>query len=239
MQSHPVLHSLTLAAATLLLSGAAQAQTVIGGGNNVAFPIVINQSGSYKLTRNLTVPAGSHGILVGNGLDVTIDLNGFSIIGGAACSKAACAGPLTTMGIRVGNSSARIINGAVNGFSANGIGYDGGAPYHRMTIDSVDVSRNYNGIVALNLLATRVTASDNAHRGIQTGNGVIVNSFAIGNGDHGIVVEVGTVQGNVSVFNIGRGFSLSAVATDGNTGISNNAGNYKSGMAVTGGNVGL
>lgn len=239
MKSHPVLHGLTLAAAALLLPGTAQAQTVIGSGNNVAFPIVINQSGSYKLSRNLTVPAGSHGILVGSGIDVTIDLNGFSLIGGAACSKAAgCAGPLTTVGIRVGNSSARIINGAVNGFSANGIGYDGDAPYSKLTVDSVNVSRNYNGIVAMYLLATRVTASDNAHHGIQTSHGVVANSLAVGNGNAGIKVEVGSVQGNVALYN-NQGMTLGGVAYDGNVAISNNAGNSKAAYAVPAGNLGL
>ena len=238
MKSHPVLHSLTLAAAALLLAGAAQAQTVIGTGNNVAFPIVINQSGSYKLGKNLTVPPGSHGVLVGSGIDVTIDLNGFSIIGGATCSRTGCAGPLTTVGIRVGNSSARIVNGALSGFSANAIGYDGDAPYAKFTVDSVNLSRNYNGIVALFLVATRVTASDNAHRGIQTSDGVVANSLAINNGDVGIAVSVGSVQGNVALYN-NTGFSLGAVAYDGNTGISNNAGNSKAAYAVSGGNVGL
>ncbi|MES2959972.1 MAG: hypothetical protein V4792_17420 [Pseudomonadota bacterium] len=238
MQSHPVVQSLTLVAAALLLSGASQAQTVIGSGNNVAFPIVINQSGSYKLTRNLTVPPGSHGILVGNGIDVTIDLNGFSLIGGATCSKAGCFGPQTTFGIRVGSSSARIVNGAISGFSANGIGYDGSAPYAKLSVDSVNVNRNFNGIVALYLLATRVTASDNAHRGIQTSDGVVANSLALGNGDAGIVVSVGSVQGNTALYN-NQGFILGAVAYDGNVAISNNAGNSKAAYAVSGGNVGL
>lgn len=240
MPSHSVLRFLGVASAVLLLAAAAQAQTALGGGNgNVAFPIVISQSGSYKLARNLVVPAGSHGILVGNGIDVTIDLNGFALIGGATCSKAAgCAGPHTTVGIRVGNSSARIVNGAINGFSANGVGYDGGAPYAKLTVDSVNVSRNFNGIVALYLLATRVTASDNAHRGIQTSDGVVANSLAVGNGDAGIVVQVGSVQGNTALYN-NQGFVLGAVAYDGNVAISNNAGNSKAGSAVPGGNVGL
>jgi hypothetical protein len=238
MKSHPVLQCLTLAATALLLSGAAQAQTAIGAGNNVNFPITINQSGSYKLTKNLSVPPGSHGILVGSGIDVTIDLNGFAILGGATCSKNGCAGPLTTVGIRVGNSSARIVNGAVSGFSANAIGYDGDAPYAKLTVDSVNVSRNYNGIVALYLLATRVTASDNAHNGIQTSDGVVAHSLATHNGAVGIKVSVGSVQSNVALYNH-QGFSLGGVAYDGNTGLSNNAGNYKAPYAVSGGNLGL
>jgi len=239
-RAYSVLRVLAVTSAVLLLAAAAQAQTALGGGNgNVAFPIVINQSGSYKLARNLVVPAGSHGILVGNGIDVTIDLNGFALNGGATCSKTAgCAGPHTTVGIRVGNSSARIVNGAINGFSANGIGYDGASPYAKLTVDSVNVSRNFNGIVALFLLATRVTASDNAHRGIQTSDGVIANSLAVGNGDAGIVMQVGSVQGNTSLYN-NQGFVIGAVAYDGNVAISNNAGNSKAAYAVSGGNVGL
>ncbi len=44
------------------------------------FPYVISQPGSYKLSGNLTVPAGKDGIDI-HSPNVTLDLNGFAIIG--------------------------------------------------------------------------------------------------------------------------------------------------------------
>lgn len=51
-----------------------QASVMAQGG----FPFKIDESGSYKLSGNLVVPAGSNGIAI-SVPNVTIDLNGFSI----------------------------------------------------------------------------------------------------------------------------------------------------------------
>src|SRR5262245_64219724 len=48
------------------------------------FPFKITAPGSYKLTGNLVVPVGTDGIQI-QALDVTLDLNGFSITGGITC----------------------------------------------------------------------------------------------------------------------------------------------------------
>jgi hypothetical protein len=53
-----------------------QASVIASGG----FPYTITQPGSYRLAGNLSVPAGANGILIATD-DVTIDLNGFAIIG--------------------------------------------------------------------------------------------------------------------------------------------------------------
>jgi hypothetical protein len=88
------LASVFIAAATVLgLAGPAgavdgtieinQAKVLAAGG----FPFIITTPGSYRLTSNLTVPAGKIGIensAGGTAGGVTIDLNGFSIIGPTA-----------------------------------------------------------------------------------------------------------------------------------------------------------
>jgi hypothetical protein len=48
--------------------------------DQTGFPYTINSEGSYRLASNITVPSGFAGIQI-NTNDVTIDLNGFSIIG--------------------------------------------------------------------------------------------------------------------------------------------------------------
>src|SRR5579883_2653298 len=49
------------------------------------FPFIISQSGSYKLTSNLKVPAGLTGIRI-NADNVTLDLGGFAITGTQTCT---------------------------------------------------------------------------------------------------------------------------------------------------------
>ena len=82
------------------------------------FPFTITSSGSYRLTTNLSVPSDS-GIVVEAG-DVTIDLNGFSIVGtggGAAKGLSGRKGFVETGGIRgEAGTTVRVLNGAVSGF---------------------------------------------------------------------------------------------------------------------------
>jgi len=52
--------------------------------NAGGFPLLIANPGSYRLTNNLTLPENTIGILV-NADDVTIDLNGFAVIGPVEC----------------------------------------------------------------------------------------------------------------------------------------------------------
>jgi len=90
-----------------------QTRAIAGGitaGDNPGFPITISQSGSYRLTSNLTVPTGVEGIrITANG--VSLDLNGFTIIGPGAFPSA--------NGI-VGDdqSGIRIEHGAIVGFTS-------------------------------------------------------------------------------------------------------------------------
>src|SRR6185312_10998222 len=57
-------------------------------GDTPGFPITISQPGSYRLTGNITVP-DAHTTAIDITADfVTIDLNGFSIIGPLNCTGA-------------------------------------------------------------------------------------------------------------------------------------------------------
>lgn len=86
-----------LAAAALLsgLSATAQAQAVINHSKALAgnvtpgdapgYPVTISRPGHYKLSGNLTVPAGGRGVEI-TAAHVTLDLNGFTIAGAGQCS---------------------------------------------------------------------------------------------------------------------------------------------------------
>jgi hypothetical protein len=86
------------------------------------FPHTITQPGSYQLSGNLTVPANTDAIdIVAN--NVTLDLNGFSIIGPVVCSgsPATCIGGFNLPGIGVngsGFSGITVINGGCTEWEA-------------------------------------------------------------------------------------------------------------------------
>lgn len=70
-----------------------------------SLPYIINQSGSYFVTRNLIGSSGQDGIQVAaNG--VTLDLNGFTLDGGAGSLNGIVA-PITVQGVHVLNGTLR------------------------------------------------------------------------------------------------------------------------------------
>src|SRR6266571_8801026 len=54
-------------------------------GDTPGFPVIISVAGSYKLSGNLTVPDANTTAILITADNVTIDLNGFSIVGPSVC----------------------------------------------------------------------------------------------------------------------------------------------------------
>lgn len=79
--------------------------TVVSSGG---FPYTITTAGSYKLSGNLVVPSGVNGVAI-NADNVTIDLNGFSITGGALLSAQ------STAFVGANRKRIRIMNGTMSG----------------------------------------------------------------------------------------------------------------------------
>jgi len=77
--------------------------TVMGVGG---FPYTITHPGSYRLSSNLTVPAGPDGIDI-NTDNVTLDLNGFTITGGGSGGN----------GVKTFNNNITVKNGSVTNFT--------------------------------------------------------------------------------------------------------------------------
>ena len=101
-----------------------QAKALAGGVTSIdgaGFPVTINAPGSYKLTSNLVVPAGQDAIQV-YASDVTIDLNGFAILGAGYCSGTGNSMSCTETGARgifqADSNNHRLVvhNGTVGGF---------------------------------------------------------------------------------------------------------------------------
>lgn len=91
-----------------------QNKALAGGitpGDAPGFPVTIGRAGSYRLAGNLTLPASADGIVIAES-GVTLDLNGFSIIGAGG----------NTRGITddsVARSRIVVRNGHITGFPSS------------------------------------------------------------------------------------------------------------------------
>jgi parallel beta-helix repeat protein len=198
-----------------------QAKVLAAGG----FPFVIANPGSYRLTSNLTVPAGKLGIQDDSSsatAGVTIDLNGFSIIGPGTSSGGAGifdspAAPMT------------VENGTVTGFRAtDAVGVDTNGFY--TIVKNVQAENNSIGIIAAGFsLIEGCTANQNSVSGIQCNGGdcTISGNVASGNGPDGIFcLDNGcTISGNTANGNTGQGIECgNGCQISGNTANSNAVG---------------
>ncbi|MGB8681488.1 MAG: NosD domain-containing protein [Candidatus Binatus sp.] len=164
-----------------------QAKVLANGG----FPYTIG-TGSYRLTGNLTVPSGTNGINV-NAANVTIDLNGFSIIGPLTTLTSA-----TPIGIDAFEILVTVENGIVTGFGT-GVEVGGGG-----IIRNVHVDGNFNGIEASN---NSVVTGCTANNGNVGGTGIacaatctISGNTANGDGAGGITCggDACVISGNTA-----------------------------------------
>ena len=154
---------------------------------NGATVFKISAPGSYYLTGNVTGVAGKDGIEIASG-GVTIDLNGFSLIGVAS----------SVYGIRLASTAIAYPNICVRNGVVRGWGQGG--------IDLFGVS---HGIVIEGILS-----SDNGNLGIRGHNSAIIrNCTAISNDAEGIVVNAGALIENcVAISNTGNGFTIGSGA---------------------------
>jgi hypothetical protein len=173
----------------------------VTSGDEPGYPVVITQSGSYRLTGDLFVSGANLGVIVITVEDVTLDLNGFTI----RCLYFInpCAGNGSGVGIEAGSqSNVAIRNGTVRDMGATGLRLRG------------DDSR-----------VDDVRAISNGQKGIVVGpHGVVRGSLATSNGDSGIDAGIGSVvSGNAAAYNSGGSFSGGIVAASGSTVVGNTA----------------
>ncbi|MHC4977203.1 MAG: right-handed parallel beta-helix repeat-containing protein, partial [Planctomycetota bacterium] len=157
---------------------------------------------AYKLTSNLTGVAGQPGIVVGAD-NVTIDLNGFALIGDLAATNAIQ--PLVVPGFTNYENFA-VFNGHIDGWGGHGIasyasgGFVDEARIQYMRIDNIGV----NGCGQFGILGssgnviTNCRATNNGGIGISLSNygGVLEGCVAYNNSDHGFSVAEGSVLTN-------------------------------------------
>jgi parallel beta-helix repeat protein len=247
-----------------------QARVTAGGvtpGDTPGFPVTLSEPGSYRLTGNLVMPdTNTTGIEI-TASHITIDLNGFGILGPVICSGRPinCSATGSGRGISSssGTSNIEVINGIVRGMGGHGIDLitSNNAHVERVRItsngsggilagDGSTVTGNTanfnrgNGIFTLSSTVTGNTASFNGLTGILISrNSILTGNTASFNGFDGIFVGDGnTVVGNTASFNNNRGIFAGAGNTvTGNTASSNgNMGIFAdAGSSVTGNTASL
>jgi hypothetical protein len=187
-----------------------QATVMAAGG----FPYKITQPGSYKLSGNLVVPAaqGNDAIDV-LASDVTIDLNGFKIIGPETCrgfgSSINCSSFFGQLGIYSTSNDITVRNGSVGGF-LEGIRLSGS----NNLVEGVHASGNAStGIHVLNGVVRRNTTGLNGGDGIFATNSTVIENTSNGNGSFGLQNGGNVVYGS------------NAFISNGSSGVFNNGSN--------------
>ena len=180
-----------------------QSSVVTSGG----FPYVISSPGTYRLSGNLTVPDANTTAIMVNSSNVTIDMNGYSILGPTVCSgtgfavsTCAPAGNGDGIGTSLTAAMVNVSNGNVKGMGRFGINLDG---CQQCSVEKVNASNNGSiGILIGRGRLSDNTAFFNGVRGIQNAAGPLLNNYAAGNGQIGIIANCpGSVIGNVAEFN--------------------------------------
>ncbi|HVO65988.1 MAG TPA: right-handed parallel beta-helix repeat-containing protein [Syntrophales bacterium] len=193
------------------------------------FPVTITQPGSYVLEHNLVVPStGTTAILV-QADNVTIDLNGFAILGPMVCTGV----PLvcnhhtgTGRGIDAGShQNIKVYNGTVSGMGETGININGDGAI----IESVRVASNGgHGISIASGTVSANTVNKNGGDGIYVGTGTVKGNTVYKNGGTGIIVDGGgTVSANTVNNNGGDGIYFGDDST-----VSTNTVNHNGGHGI-------
>jgi hypothetical protein len=191
-----------------------QAKALAGGvtpGDSPGFPVaILSTSGSFRLTSNLTVPdVDTTAIILSTTfpVDVTIDLNGFSIIGPVECERVGsdtiCSDSGSGSGIKVGTFgvSFAVANGTIRGMGRDAISATFSTA--RTRIDHVTaVSNARNGFSVLLTQITNSRAELNGQNGISAfeAGGLITGCVLQGNGNFGIESTTGIGIGGNSFY---------------------------------------
>ena len=194
-------------------------------GDAPGFPVSINQPGSYKLTGDLTVPDANTTAIEINASHVTLDLNGFAILGPTDCSGNLnpCANAGSGHGITTFHGdnvtpafNITIRNGTVQGMGGAGIYLRGDSHL----VEYVHARSNGGGGISIRDSddhGSSIVQHCNAQRnggsltsGISVGRGLVTHNTADVN-TSGITMSTGTAAYNVVTRNATFGMFLDAI----------------------------
>jgi parallel beta-helix repeat protein len=151
------------------------------------FPITIDAPGTYRLTSNLKVPSANTTAIQITADNVTLDLNGFSIVGPTVClgSPLTCKPTGSGQGILASKDAVTVLNGTVRGMGNDGIALIGKSG----RVEKVHVASNGgNGISALGActLSGNTARSNGAFGILVLGSSTVSDNTAEKNGRAGI-----------------------------------------------------
>jgi len=192
----------------------------------LSFPIVIDQPGSYVLTCNITVSTvQTNGIEIETD-NVTLDLNGNTLIGPGKEGSSSGDGIYAS-----DRNNITIKNGTVRNLGGSGIVFTGA----NNQIENVKVYGNgFYGISATCATITGCTASYNGFHGITASESTINNCMVDSNDFHGISASSATVTNCTSSYNGSHGMYISDTTMIGCTSFSNSdRGVYASDSIIT------
>jgi len=211
-------------------------------GDTAGFPVKILAAGSYRLTSNVVVPdENTSGIYI-DAPSVSIDLNGFEIIGAACVGKptSACM-PSTGTGSGVDISTVTNPPGtSVKNGSITGMGQFGVYLGDQAQVSNLRVRWNrLNGIhVSGGSTISANTSYQNGGDGIATGASTISDNTVHGNGGQGISGGgLSTISNNSASQNGSDGIASSDGSTITGNSASNNTGDgihAQNGCSVSG-----
>lgn len=202
-------------------------------GDTAGFPVTITAAGGYRLTGNLTVPNENTTAITVNppapaidGIDVILDLNGFSVVGPTECSGVpvdSCT-PLGSGEGIISGISVAIHDGFIRGMGSHGVRVGAGS-----LVENVQaVFNGGEGIhVAGNSIVRNSRARSNGDIGIYAGTGSnVLDNALMENRGTGIQCEFSgcTITGNSLYTNGGTGIDAGGTSTVVRNTLQNNAG---------------
>lgn len=184
-------------------------------GDDAGFPVRIVNSGSYILTSNLVVPPLVHGMTTEsatsefpNQINLSIDLNGFSISSTTECSGGPLVCSPTSLSDGLGLQLAAIERGSfqVRNGTVEGMAWQGLLCANQCIVQDLNVNNNGHGGMTIDGSVRNSYALRNGGHGIRTGViGVVENCVSERNQTSGFV-GAGTYSNNLSRLNGTYGF---------------------------------
>jgi len=174
-------------------------------GDAAGFPVTLSQPGSYRLSGNLTVSDQNTTAIQVTADNITIDLNGFAILG-----------PNLANGVGQGVSASSRTNVAVLNGTVRGMGERGVHLGNKARAEGLRLISNTDGIeVGVDSLVQETTALNNRVAGIVAfGKSAILNSVANQNGEFGIsTADDCLIQGNIALGNARYGILTGSNST--------------------------
>ena len=183
---------------------------------NGGFPYVISEPGSYNLTGNLTVPDENTSAIEVQARYVTLDLNGFAIIGPVQCTaengSVTCSPQGTGTGVFASIGSLTVVrNGSVRGMGLAGVSIFSGRVEgiralgnggHGIFLQQAGVVKGclaeLNGLSGIGSLGSAVVVEHSIARFNPAGSGIVLSGAGVvrGNASDSIFVSNSVVLGN-------------------------------------------